>query len=401
VKFLPGVNTKMILAFFGGLAMVFHWIKMEGIYVSKEFFTAVFIALIFSGICYYSVVYVNETNNFDYVSYVVSMFVWYSGAYFLCTAIAYINGKIDIPSVVKLLTTVTVAQCFIALLIEFIPAVKSFVDNVLFTGNQRMNELDRLYGIGAELDVAGVKFASVLVMIAIILSESDFIKSKRGLSTFYIVSFLIISLIGNMIARTTSLGMLIGVGYVTLKTGFWSGFFSYLNARLWLRTVIVGVIILGVVTTLYNSYYEFYSLFRFAFEGFFNWVETGEWQTASTEVLKNMWVYPDNLKTWIIGDGYFLDPYNSALYYMQTDVGYLRFIFYCGLVGLSVFCIFFIYLSLSIYARFTKYKILFLLLLVVVFGNWIKVATDIFVVYAIFLAMISPYISKNYLVEDD
>lgn len=50
-----------------------------------------------------------------------------------------------------------------------------------------------------------------------------------------------------------------------------------------------------------------------------------------------MYVFPDNLKTWIIGDGYFngpedSDPYYTGEiwdigYYKGTDVGYLRFIF--------------------------------------------------------------------------
>lgn len=62
-----------------------------------------------------------------------------------------------------------------------------------------------------------------------------------------------------------------------------------------------------------------------------------------------MYVFPDNLKTWIIGDGYFSNPYNtdpfyigtrSRGYYMGTDVGYLRFIFYFGLIGLSAFIAF-------------------------------------------------------------
>ena len=57
-----------------------------------------------------------------------------------------------------------------------------------------------------------------------------------------------------------------------------------------------------------------------------------------------MYVFPDNLKTWLIGDGYFSNPYNIdpyftgrfvGGYYMSTDVGYLRFIFYSGLVGIG------------------------------------------------------------------
>lgn len=62
-----------------------------------------------------------------------------------------------------------------------------------------------------------------------------------------------------------------------------------------------------------------------------------------------MWIWPDNPMTWLIGDGYFNNPINSnpyyigpasTNYYMGTDVGYCRFIFYFGLIGLSAFCLY-------------------------------------------------------------
>jgi len=42
---------------------------------------------------------------------------------------------------------------------------------------------------------------------------------------------------------------------------------------------------------------------------------------------------PNNIKTLILGDGYYQNPRDSTLYYMNTDVGYLRLIFYFGLIG--------------------------------------------------------------------
>ena len=64
-----------------------------------------------------------------------------------------------------------------------------------------------------------------------------------------------------------------------------------------------------------------------------------------------MVVFPDNWVTWLIGDGYaanpmdktlsFFDPYYTGPiyhgYYKGTDIGYLRYIFYFGLVGTFVF----------------------------------------------------------------
>lgn len=53
---------------------------------------------------------------------------------------------------------------------------------------------------------------------------------------------------------------------------------------------------------LYNNDPFFYKNIRFAFEAFFNWVETGELRTDSTDKLNTMmWVWPEDVKSWIIG----------------------------------------------------------------------------------------------------
>ena len=108
----------------------------------------------------------------------------------------------------------------------------------------------------------------------------------------------------------------------------------------------------------------------------------------------NMYVFPDNLKTWIIGDGYFdnpqdIDPYYTGEvtggYYMGTDVGYLRFIFYFGIFGLTSFIAFFIAITQSCMKKFSQQSLLFLLFLAVNIIGWFKVSTDVFLVFAPFL----------------
>src|SRR5690606_32007157 len=86
----------------------------------------------------------------------------------------------------------------------------------------------------------------------------------------------------------------------------------------------------------------------------------------------------------------------SNWYAVGTDIGYCRFVFYCGLVGLSVFIFFFLYLSVALWSKFKTYRHLFLLLFVLALINWLKVSTDIFLVYAIFLAIGSPYLYERY-----
>ena len=141
---------------------------------------------------------------------------------------------------------------------------------------------------------------------------------------------------------------------------------------------------------------QFHDNIRFAFEGFFSLAEKGYWETNTNNILKNMIIFPDNLKTWIIGDGYFDNPYwrdpyyvgSYALgYYMNTDIGYLRFIFYFGLIGLTTFILYFFKVARTCAERFSRYTSMFMLELAINMIVWLKVSTDIFLVFALFLCI--------------
>ena len=121
-------------------------------------------------------------------------------------------------------------------------------------------------------------------------------------------------------------------------------------------------------------------------------------EVHSNDILKDMYVFPDNLKTWMIGDGYFngpedVDPYYigekwDVGYYKGTDVGYLRFIFYFGVTGLIAFSSFIYKTAVVCMRRFKDYRNLFLMVLFLNFIIWFKVSTDLFLVFALFLCLL-------------
>ena len=71
----------------------------------------------------------------------------------------------------------------------------------------------------------------------------------------------------------------------------------------------------------YNASAAFRENVRFAFEGFFSLAEKGTWDVHSNNILKNMYVFPDNIKTWIIGDGYMENPRSTDPYYVGKIYG--------------------------------------------------------------------------------
>ena len=154
--------------------------------------------------------------------------------------------------------------------------------------------------------------------------------------------------------------------------------------------------LLPVIIYFYNTSTSVHDNIRFGFEGFFSLVEKGHWETHSNNILKNMYDLPETTKTWLIGDGYFddaiaVDPYYLGYawkgFYHGTDVGYLRFIFYGGVFFMLMFVIYMLRVALVCMGRFKDYRLLFFALLILNYLVWLKVSSDLFPVFAIFLCI--------------
>lgn len=391
-SFLPNVNTKLMLSILGLLLFLIQSARTKTIKLDNGFIEIILLASLFSLVCFSSVVY-NHTTDYAYATYIISMFVWLFGAYAVVWTINETYGKISIPLISNFIIAAAVLQCVLALLIEYIPVFSAWVDKVVLGVGFQKSFSDvkgeRLYGIGAFLDVAGMRFSCILGILAVISTtlKND---TKAWISYTYVACFLIITCIGNMMSRSTLVGLGIALFYLLCKctTG------DKQSLRIFKCLMVVLLISIPIIIYLYNTNLSFYNKFRFGFEGFFSLAEQGEWQTASNEKLQNMYVFPDNLKTWLIGDGYFEDVrkdpyyigYNWLYFYMGTDVGYSRFIFYFGIIGLSCFCLFFIKCCSYLIEIFPKYRIMFFIILCINFIIWLKVSSDCFTFFALYLA---------------
>ena len=403
--FLPGINTKMAMAAVGLFLFALDLAKGRAASLDRSFFLLSFLAALVSLAAFASAV-INHTNDYTYASYIVSMWVWMGAAYVVVSAIKWVHGEATVEIVGNYLIAVCVMQCGLAIMIDSFLWLKNLVSDLIlglgFVDNQTLEEANRLYGIGCSLDVAGTRFSCVLVIIAFLSLKIAGTEKKQWI-WLYLLSFFAISVIGNIIARTT----IIGVGLAMLV--WLIGAAADRNAegnRLYIisRWIVVGIVAVIVCTVLYTESPVFKDNFRFGFEGFFSLFETGKWETNSNNILKNMIVFPDNLHTWIIGDGYLENPYrrdmnyigpNFGGYYMATDIGYLRFIFYFGLVGLLLFCVYMAACAKELMKRFPAYSWMFFCILLINFIVWMKVSTDIFVVMAIFLCIPQTKITFN------
>ena len=112
--FLPGANTKMIMA---GLGLVWFGINMaRGAQrggLNRDLFNLSIWAM---GISLISLVGVtlNSTNDYTFVTYVVSMWVWLGGAYTATRLMKALHGYLNVELVCHYLIAVCVGQCLIA-----------------------------------------------------------------------------------------------------------------------------------------------------------------------------------------------------------------------------------------------------------------------------------------------
>lgn len=400
--FMPGINTKMAMAGIGLIVLIIQYAKKRNVNLDKDFVSIVVLAVIVSLIGFTAVTY-NGTSDYTYATYVVSMLVWLSAANVIVSLIRNIHGRVEVSLVCDYLIVLCVVQCSLALLIDGFPTLKHFIDSFL-AGRGFMGKMDnRLYGIGCSLDVAGTRFCAILLMciyrLVGVSSDTRITDiNRRWLLSWYLSAFMFIAVVGNMIARTTTIGIALSVVYLLILTHPFSLSSIREYKSLWSCAGGILLVTIGMSVLFYKISPTFQHNLRFAFEGFFSLAEKGAWEVHSNEILKNMVVFPDEIKTWVIGNGYFDNPYDREPYYtgvrwhgfyQNTDIGYLRFIFYFGVFGLITFMVYITKVALTCRKRLPETGVLFLMLLLLNFTIWCKVSTDIFLVFALFLCL--PY----------
>ncbi|MEE1022822.1 MAG: hypothetical protein U0L83_06805 [Muribaculaceae bacterium] len=392
------------MAAIGVLSLLYNMSKQRADFLNGSFLILSVWAVSISVVGYISTV-INNTHDYTYSTYIVSMWVWIMSAYTLILVINWTHEGVTFRIIVNYLICVCVLQCLFSLLYEYNETFNSFIKSLNIGLELVFDTKGRMQGLAAALDPAGIRFAGTLVVLGyVIVNRTDYYEYNRD-TWLYLASFILITVVGNMVSRTTTIGTALALLYLVACLLAKRDKMRVNSSNVLSRLVVVCIFSVLVISYEYNHNEAFHDNIRFGFEGFFSLVETGEWKTNSNEILKSMVVWPDNLKTWIIGDGYIINPSHGvdpfyvgetySGFYKDTDIGYLRFIFYFGIIGLVCFSTFLIYAAKSCMDRFQSHKMAFLLLLIANFIIWFKVSTDIFQFFALFLAVPPSFIRRS------
>ena len=136
--------------------------------------------------------------------------------------------------------------------------------------------------------------------------------------------------------RTGFLGILLGLLIIVIPTNFYEiPFFKMLKFFFKILIIVLPLFFLlksFIPTTVLEIVEK--RVLPWAFEMFQN-DSQGSLETASSNELKGMYYMPP-LKTALIGDGFYVSPYDNTRYYMDTDAGYMRHILFYGILGCSL-----------------------------------------------------------------
>lgn len=279
---------------------------------------------------------INQTNELVFIRFSFSVILYYLASY----AIIYLCFKIDsdfsIDKLFRLIIYVITFQSVLAFLMFIFPAFGNFMISIQKTNDVVLGIVNeaksiRIIGFGSTFFEAGIVNGLGLILIAFL------IKYKKSEKIFLLtLMYIIISIIGLLMARTTIIGVVLSL-LILFKP----------EKKLKLKKTIlkfsaytVLVVFLSIFSILILNpkiANKFKKTSTWAFELFINYHEHGTFESNSTNQLKKMFVFPNNIKTYLIGDGYFEDPLHPNNYYKATDVGYLRLIYYFGFGGLILF----------------------------------------------------------------
>lgn len=298
---------------------------------------------------------INSTRDIKFISYVFSSLAIIFASYFVIKILKKMKYELSFESIGRLIINVIFIQSIIAFSMFLIPELKEFLlglEKLTADQYERVNALFefRIFGLGASKTfMAGIYNGFGLMLMAIFFRMYKFSFKQLFIFSF---KFLLIFLVGMMMARTTLVGALLAISIILMPKDF-KATISMVKKRFLFITLafIVPIVIILLLMNFSSTFaMTFGRAIEYGFEMFVNYFAYGSFETDSTNELKTLYVFPTEIKTYIIGDGYWAHPTDIGQYYMNTDVGYLRLIYYFGIVGLLT------YLSMQMYLIVRAYK---------------------------------------------
>ncbi len=342
LKGLPfGIGTRIVFSICGLLIVVYGLfslrIKFNFISINRFLLSLLSFVLLLV-ITIYTSCFINSTNDTSLIRISFSYLLTILSVYFFYRIISNLFPKIFFLSLLNMIVICSVIQVSTALLMFVSPDFKELIISMIDPKDFLIEEIllfsnFRLIGLGSNPFVTGFTNGFSLILLSFLIKKNQ----NRKLLIFYIVSFLMILVVGSMIARTTLIGGFLSICNLLLSIRLHKINLNKLILKMLMYLGLVLFLVIFIKSLDKGFVSKINDSFEYGFEALYNLKSGHGAQTESTNELKEMYFFPDKLSTYIIGDGYYMNPYNSLCYYMNTDAGYIRLLYYIGLFGLAFY----------------------------------------------------------------
>lgn len=298
----------------------------------------------------------NNTDGFEtaLIKNSIDIVLLIFGAFFICDIIRKSYKQYSIVRLLEIVVLVFFIQGVISLLFYFLPNLYNSFTSILNTDVSQnlyerlhLSEI-RLMGVGNAFFNGVIKYGICFIILTFLRYNQRSFFSQKGWIFLFLYLFFII--VGVMTGRTFFIAILLS-GLVIFY--YESKKIDKFIVKILFTPIIVFLLLVPfyLVFKHYVDVERFNKTLDFVFELFNSYEESGSFSTTSSDATLNMYVWPNRLSTWFFGDGKFLNSDGS--YYMHTDVGYLRYIYYFGIIGTLTY--FFIqYRMMSYFSKLAK-----------------------------------------------
>lgn len=274
---------------------------------------------------------VNNSMDIEFIKHVLIIPVLNLFAGLLLYAIIGKDGQ-TFGRLCDFILIAALVQAIISFAMFISPELTKFVHSIIVyddrTEMRHETLTHRLMGIGQAFWGAGINYGVDMLILAVLPDVKGSFIYKYKILYWTIAAVIILA--GILSARTFFISFIFVLLYfIFMRKNILS---MVINSYKYILIIPLFFIFYQLLETQIGGL-RFQEVESFTFEMYNNYEETGEFESGSTNMLGDMYnIFPTTTKTWLIGDGKFKNEDGS--YYMRTDIGYSRQIFFYGLIGL-------------------------------------------------------------------
>ena len=327
ISFIP-IGMNRIVEVIGLLYLLRFYLNCKDKYLVK--ILRLYAYLLFLAI---AVSVINAHFDFQFYFFILSPLFTIGIGIWICN----IAGKgFTLSRLCDLIIIVQCIQAVASFAIFLNPSLGSAIQSIFTNVSDDDIQLGeyRLIGIGNTYINAAVNYGVATMLLTLLPYLDDSLLYRRKF--LYITCAILIATAGILSARTYMFVFVPIALFLFCKT---KNVLRMIGKTLRFTIIVaIAVAVLGNVFSQYLDFERYEHMISWAFEVFKTYEESGEiGSSSSTKVVAMYEILPDNVTTWVIGDGWFSMPENK--FYMDTDIGYGRHLFYWGLLGLLSYII--------------------------------------------------------------